>query len=167
SGYACLINTEWMESPISLEALKSVPIQTANLKRKPQYALQCAAGGAALAFLSQEEAMRGGFPQGILLQELALPTCFAQQPAEKIYHDFIAGHYAACIVPVREARRFSALESAGKGFAYRAEAVPGAFTDLMLLVGRPKGKRDDLRARQADALMQSFFQPSAQTALYT
>lgn len=81
---------------------------------------------------------------------------------EAEYQAFVGKKAASLIATVREARRLSALEAAGKGFPFSAEPY-GETTDKLLMAGVLQNDAD--RTEKSDAFIASLLGVNAQSAL--
>ncbi len=111
-------------------------------------------------------------------QAYAVPVCYGgyvlltnkQKPdgiklvmeTDREYQEFAGQRAASLVATVREARKLSALEAAGKGFAFTAEPY-GTQTDKLLLAGLFPGQ--DERARKAEAFVAFLLDDAVQNAL--
>lgn len=82
--------------------------------------------------------------------------------SEEEYKTFAAQQAHSLIATVREARRLSALEAAGKGFAFSAEPY-GTHTDKLLMAGRLP--TEGIRAERAGQFIDFLLAEEAQNAL--
>lgn len=150
-GYAILIHdTLWPQG-----AALSNPVSE---KKQTRYALHCGAGGSVVA-LAHWEAGRAG------IAALENHPAITQATPEQAYQAFTGGSVAALVGTLDQVRRFAALESAGKGFAFRSEALPTGFCDQLLLVGIPRNSTDAGRLTMAEAMLQALTSLDAQNTL--
>ncbi len=82
--------------------------------------------------------------------------------SEKEYQEFAAQKAGSLIASVREARRLSALEESGKGFAFRAEPY-GMVADRLLMAGAVLGNTG--REAAVEAFLSFLLSDGAQNAL--
>jgi len=108
--------------------------------------------------------MRDTLPDGLRCAPSgSLPLDLCTATPEKAYSDFTAKKAGALLATTRQARKFAALEAAGKGFDIRMYALPAPMTDLVLLAARAQASANS--ADLADAFLRQLVSPEAQQAL--
>lgn len=102
----------------------------------------------------------GGYVRLTNGSETGGPDLFMK--SEKEYQAFAAQQAHSLIATIREARRLSALQAAGKGFAFSAEPY-GTHTDKILMAGRTASV--GIRAERAGQFVDFLLSADAQNAL--
>lgn len=150
-GYAVVIHEKLWPADTALQTPKAE-------KKQVRYALHCSQGGGLVA-LAQ-------WPEGVVAaRTLTTHPDLGQAIPDQAYQDFATGRVAAFVCTLDQVRRFAALEAAGKGFTYRAQALPSGFCDQLLLAGIPVAEREPQRLAMTEALLQTLTQADAQNAL--
>ncbi|HML47066.1 MAG TPA: hypothetical protein PKE04_10010, partial [Clostridia bacterium] len=108
-GYAVVIHDKLWPADTALQT-------PAPEKKQVRYALHCAQGGGLVALAQWAEGVAAA-------RTLATHPDLGQATPDQAYQDFASGRVAAFVCTLDQVRRFAALEAAGKGFAFRAQAL--------------------------------------------
>ena len=128
------------------------------LKKTQRYAIGAPYSGGVAALLGWERGISAA-------RSLPLPDGFGASTADAMYAKFTQGSIAALICPIDYARKFAALESVGRGFAYRVETPLLPFTDMIIHIGRFKNNAPRGADEKANQLTLYLLSHQAQSKL--